>query len=236
MSDSALMSDDVRQKILSNPDVVLEDQDVMRALVAANERMMGGNIVDMRGIAMERLEARLDRLEDTHRGVIAAAYDNLAGTNMVHRAILKMLEARSFEKFLSSLGREVQEILRVDGIKLVLETAQGGGGDQALDRLSDILMTAEPGFIDAYLTRGRNVPVRQVTLRQVNPETDIVFGEASSWVQSEACIRLDLGAGRLPGMLVMGAEDPHQFKPSQGTDLLSFFGGVFELTMRRWLD
>ena len=46
----------------------------------------------------------------------------------------------------------------------------------------------------------------------------------------------DFGKGRLPGMLVMGAEDPHQFKPAQGTDLLSFFAGVFERTMRRWLS
>ena len=37
-------------------------------------------------------------------------------------------------------------------------------------------------------------------------------------------------------MLVMGAEDPHQFKPTQGTDLLAFFAGVFERTMRRWLS
>ena len=35
----------------------------LTALIAANERAMGANIVDLRGIAMERLEARLDRLE-----------------------------------------------------------------------------------------------------------------------------------------------------------------------------
>jgi uncharacterized protein YigA (DUF484 family) len=34
----------------------------------------------------------------------------------------------------------------------------------------------------------------------------------------------------------MGAEDPHQFRPTQGTDLLSFFAGVFERLMRGWLD
>jgi hypothetical protein len=33
----------------------------------------------------------------------------------------------------------------------------------------------------------------------------------------------------------MGSEDPHLFKPAQGTDLLTFFGGVFERQMRRWL-
>ena len=47
---------------------------------------------------------------------------------------------------------------------------------------------------------------------------------------------LDFGKGRLPGMLVLGAEDPHQFKPTHGTDLLAFFAGVFERTMRRWLS
>jgi uncharacterized protein len=74
-----------------------------------------------------------------------------------------------------------------------------------------------------------------VTLRQVVPDSDAVYGEAAGWVRSEALIRLDLGAGRLPGLVAMGAEDPHQFKPTQGTDLLAFFGGVFERAMRRWL-
>ncbi|MEO1796907.1 MAG: DUF484 domain-containing protein, partial [Pseudomonadota bacterium] len=74
----------LRDEILARPDVLLEDKAVMRALVAAHDKTMGGNIVDLRGIAMERLEHRLDRLEETHRTVIAAAYENLAGTNQVH--------------------------------------------------------------------------------------------------------------------------------------------------------
>ncbi|MFW5655763.1 MAG: DUF484 family protein, partial [Roseicyclus sp.] len=62
------------------------------------------------------------------------------------------------------------------------------------------------------------------------------FGdEAAQWIRSEALIRLDLGPGRLPAMLAMGAEDPQHFRPTQGTDLLAFFGGVFERMMQRWL-
>ena len=124
MSSNPKMDDQLREKIIAQPDVILEDQDLMRALIAANERAMGGNIVDLRGIAMDRLEARLDRLEDTHRGVIAAAYENLAGTNQVHRAILKMLDPVSFEQFLKGLGSEVADILRVDAVRLVLESVQ----------------------------------------------------------------------------------------------------------------
>ena len=113
MSSSPAMNDQMREKIISQPDVILEDQDLMRALIAANERAMGGNIVDLRGIAMERLEARLARLEDTHRSVIAAAYENLSGTNQVHRAVLRMLDPTDFETFLRDLGGEVADILRV---------------------------------------------------------------------------------------------------------------------------
>lgn len=235
MSSSAQLEDKVRDAILAKPDAILDDQDVMHALISANEKAMGGNVVDLRGIAMERLEHRLDRLEDTHRSVIAAAYENLAGTNQVHRAVLRMLEPMEFEAFLRCIGGEVAEILQVDRITLVLESAQDEA-DPAVRRMDDVLAVAEPGFIDAYLMQGRGGHPRQVTLRQVGQGSGKVFGEAAAWIRSEACLRLDFGAGRLPGMLAMGCEDPHHFSPQQGTDLLAFFAGVFERSMRHWLS
>lgn len=235
MSSSPKLEDVMREAILAKPDTILDDQDVMHALIAANEKSMGGNIVDLRGIAMERLEARLDRLEDTHRSVIAAAYENLAGTNQVHRAILRMLDPMEFEVFLRELGGEVAEILRVDAITLVLESVQNDR-DPAVQRLNGVLTVAEPGFINDYLNQGRVGQPRQVTLRQIQHASDRVYGQSADWINSEACLKLDLGNGRLPGLLVMGAEDPHQFTPQQGTDLLAFFTGVFERSMRHWLS
>ncbi|MEL6466983.1 MAG: DUF484 family protein [Pseudomonadota bacterium] len=234
MSSQPKIDDALREAIISRPDVILDDKDLMHALIASNERAMGDNIVDLRGLAMERLEARLDRLEDTHRSVIAAAYENLAGTNQIHRAILRMLDPTEFETFLRELGGEVAQILRVDAVKLVLESLQHGG-DAALDRLGGVLSVAEPGFIDLYLTDGRGGTVRQVTMRQLQDADPDIYGDEARWIRSEACLRLDFGEGRLPGLLVMGAEDPHMFGPQQGTDLLAFFTGVFERAMRRWL-
>lgn len=235
MSSSPKIDDALREAIILKPDVILDDSDVMQALIAANERAMGGNIVDLRGIAMERLETRLDRLEDTHRSVIAAAYENLAGTNQIHRAILRMMDPVEFETFLKDLGGEVAEILRVDSVKLVLESVQNDS-DPAIQRLGDVLSIAEPGFIDDYLTQGRGGHVRQVTLRSVQTGSDRIYGEKAEWIRSEACLKLDFGAGRLPGLLVLGAEDPHMFLPQQGSDLMTFFTGVFERAMRRWLS
>ncbi len=233
MTDTAIAAE-LRDKIISDPDVILEDRDLMKALIAGNERAMGANIVDLRGVAMQRLERRLDRLEDTHRSVIAAAYENLAGTNLIHRAVLKLLDPTDFESFLSNLSTEVAEILRVDSVRLVLETKQSED-DPVLHRLGDVLCVAEPGFVHEYMRAGRSGQVRSVVLRQSLPQSEAIYGEAAGWIRSEALMRLDFGPGRLPGMLVMGAEDPHEFKPSQGTELLTFFAGVFERAMRRWL-
>ena len=235
MNSSPKIDDTLREAIILQPNVILDDKDLMQALIAANEQAMGGNIVDLRGVAMDRLESRLDRLENTHRSVIAAAYENLAGTNQVHRAILRMLDPMEFEAFLRDLNGAVSEILRVDATKLVLETVQSDT-ENTVKSLGEVLSVVEPGFIDDYLSNGRGGQVRKVTLRQVQNSSEIIYGESAEWIRSEACLKLDFGDGRLPGLLVMGAEDPHMFGPQQGTDLLAFFTGVFERAMRRWLS
>lgn len=226
-----MIDPDTRDRILAAPEAILEDRDLMQALIGANDRSMGGNIVDLRGLAMDRLNQKLDRLEDTHRTVIAAAYENLAGTNQVHRAILQLLEPVDFAAFLAMLTGTVAQTLRVEAIRLVLESRDETG---VPDPVSGAICAVRPGWVEEYLTRGRAM-ARPVVLRQTLPEPGGIYGESGDWIRSEALLRLDLGPGRLPGLLALGAEDPHQFKPTHGTDLLSFFGGVFERVMRKWL-
>ncbi len=230
--EQAVIADDVRMRILQEPDVILEDPDVMRALIAANDRSMGGNIVDLRGVAMERLETRLQRLEDTHRSVIAAAYENLAGMALIHRATIALLEPLTFENFLTCLEKELPDLLRVDRIRLVLESHEAGtpGVEEAV---GNVLTIRPTGFVTEYMASSR--PLNRVSLRPTNGNAASVHGETAQNIRSEACLFLDFGEGRLPGMLVLASNEPLHFAPNQGTDLLDFFGSVFERAMRRWL-
>ncbi|WP_424832823.1 DUF484 family protein [Ruegeria sp.] len=235
MSSNSKLKDNLRAAILAEPDAVLDDQDLMQALVAANEQARGENIIDLRGIAMQRLENRLDRLEDTHRSVIAAAYENLAGTNQVHRAILRLLEPVEFEDFLRVLGSDVADILRVDQLTLILETT-AVRDDPAVEKLGGVLKIVEPGFVDKYMAKDRPAPARDILLREVRQPNRLIYGDKIDHLRSEACMKLNFGTGRLPGMIVMGAKDPRHFTPQLGTDLLAFFSGVFERSMRHWLS
>jgi len=232
MPAEAALDPSIRARIIADPEALLEDRDLMRILAEANSRQAGDNVVDIRGVAIQRLEARLDRLEDTHRSVIAAAYENLAGTNQIHRAVLALLEPTEFEDYLNMLGTEIAQILRSDAVRLVLETFQDEA-DPAVARLSEVLTVAEPGFVSRYM--GEPGEGRVVVLRTTRGRDDRLFGDRAAWLRSEACIRLDIGPRRLPGMLVLASEDQHMFMANQGTDLLAFFGSVFERSMRRWL-
>lgn len=224
-----------RARVLADPGLILDDPEVMRALVTASERSMGGNVVDLRAMAMDRQEAQLQRLEETHRAVIAAAYENLSSTNQIHRALLRMLDAERFEDFVIVLGSEVADILRVDCLRLVLESPENAGSG-ALGRLDDVLKVRAPGFVASYMSQGRTTAPRPIILRQGVPDADSPYGARAGDLRSEALMRLNLGEGRLPALLAMGSDDPHRFKHGQGTDLLTFFTGVFERVLRRWLS
>lgn len=232
MSSHPLADPRIRESFLSDPGPILEDADLMQALAAAADGRRGANVVDMRAIAMGRLEERLGRLEETHRTVIAAAYENLAGTNMIHRAILDLLEPRSLEAFAAALAGPVCGALRVNAVRVILESDTGAGAPAAHP---DIVALAEPGYASLYAATGRGGAPRRVTLRRVEGGSAAIYGPDVPAVGSEACLTLDLGPGRLPGLLVLGAADPQQFAPGQGTDLLAFFAGVFERALGRLL-
>lgn len=232
-----MIEQDLRDRILAAPETILEDRDLMQALVAANDRAMGDNVIDLRGLAMQRLEGRLDRLEDTHRAVIAAAYENLAGTNQVHRAVLQILDAPDAEGLLAALAGDVARTLRVFSLRLVLEATAGRetSTPEAVPPLrDDRLILVPPGTVDGMIAGSRGTPDRLVTLRRTFAASPVVFGAEAPLIRSEALLRLDLGPGHPPGLLMLGSDDPNQFKPGQGTDLLAFLGAVVERVIRRW--
>jgi hypothetical protein len=233
MSSKTLPDAALRDRIMADPTVVLDDTEIMRALVVAHDVTLGDNVVDLRTIAMERLEARLGQLADTHSAVLAAAYDNLSGTNQIHKAVLRILEPTTFEALLDDVATALPEILRVDAMRLVIETVSDGDEPAPLGP-AGALLVAPAGFVESYFTGGRGQPMRKVTLREAGTATGSVMGASAPSIRSEACLRLDLGDARLPGMLVLGSADPHQFTPQQGTDLLGFFADAFERAIRRW--
>lgn len=224
----------LRKRILSDPKLVLDDPEIMEALATAQTSDQGKNIIDMRSVAMQRMEERLDALEETHQTVIAAAYDGVSVTRQVHRAILTMIAPLEFKDFLNGMNKEVADCLRAKAIRLVLETKS----DDKLGPLSescDAIALVGPGYTTAYRGAGRKSRPTSAMLRSVPGGTIEVYGNIASEIRSEAILAIDLGEDRLPGMLVIGSENGDQYRAGDATDLLEVFGAVFERVLRSWL-
>lgn len=216
--------------------MVLDDRDMIKALIGANADM-GRNVVDLRGALIERLEGKLDQLEVTHRDVVAAAYENLAGTHQIHRAVLTVLAPSTFEDFLRAVAVDLPGIMTLDAIKLCFEgdgvrAGQALGPEGALHRT---VLGLPKGGSAAYCGENGETETNRVILRRATRAGSLIYRNQASTIMSEAILKLDLGAGRLPGLLIFGSRDASRFHSEQGTDLLSFLGAAFGLAMQRWL-
>jgi len=235
MTDLRLSADDrdlIRSLIIAEPALVLEDDQVMQRLVGENQGER--KVVDLRDRLVERLERRLDKLVMTHRSVIAAAYENVAGTNQMHRAVLALIEPPDLYAFLQRLTADVPAMMGIDEARLCLEAdvAETGPAEGFGDGLGGRVVALPAGTVQDYLTLSGEID-KAVVLRQAGEEAELIFGEANP-VQSEAVMRLDIGGA--VGMYVFGSSDPRKFDASYGTDLLNFFAGVVERLLLQHLS
>ena len=156
-----MLDPDLREHLLAEPERVLADLEVMAALAAAQARGLGPNVTDLRSLTIERLRAALAQLEDTHRHVVSAAYENLSGMRQVHRAALAVIEAPDLPALLAALAGPVSAALKIAALRLVLETEAA----EVPDFGTPLILPAAPGFGRAYLGLKPRAPLKAATLR-----------------------------------------------------------------------
>lgn len=229
----------LRAAALADPEAILSDPEIVQALLAAQAASGGPQgdarrkVVDLRGALLDRLEGRLGRLEETHRSVVAAAYENLAGAQSIHRAALAVLEPDDFGGLLKVLEDDIPGILAVDMVRLGLET-------EDLAPMDAPRVALQPGYADRCLAdpveAPEDGPARIVALRPLAPVSTAIWGRDAVWLGSEALVRLDLGPDARPGLLAFASAEAERFTPDQAGDLLEFFGAVVARRVRRELS
>lgn len=224
----------IRSLILTDPEIVLSDDMVMRALIGAGASD-ARNIVDLRDRLVERLEGRLKQLVHTNRSVIAAAYENVSGTRQLHRAVLSLVDAPDLGEFLRRLTRDVPPMVGVEEGRLCIEAQVDDIVEayQLVGNLEGRVLLVPEGTVTEYFALDGDPGSGPVALRPCGGEAELVFGPGTR-VRSEALIRLELDTAA--GLVAFGAADPDRFGAEQGTELLAFFGGVVQRLLARHLD
>ena len=235
MDDTTQISD-FRKRILQDPEALLNDREVMRALISASSNNAPTNVIDLKSVVLKRLEGRVDEIEGQNSNIISAAYKNISTTFRVHSAILEALEPKTFTEFLNFLKTDWANSLGIDVARLCLEAPSISKDDipQLQTEFGPSVIFLQEGEIDHYITLGQDNDPRSVTLRQIRKGASNIYSNIAPELRSEALMKLDLGQGNSPGLLLLGSINPNQFLPNMGTDLFVFYGSIFEKVMQRW--
>ena len=235
MDDTTQISD-FRKRILQDPEALLNDREVMRALISASSNNATTNVIDLKSVVLKRLEGRVDKIEGQNSNIISAAYKNISTTFRVHSAILEALEPKTFTEFLNFLKTDWANSLGIDVARLCLEAPSISKDDipQLQTEFGPSVIFLQEGEIDHYITLGQDNDPRSVTLRQIRKGASNIYSNIAPELRSEALMKLDLGQGNSPGLLLLGSINPDQFLPNMGTDLFVFYGSIFEKVMQRW--
>ena len=218
----------VRQYLLANPSFLADFIDAHPEAISllpgqSVERPDGA--VDLRGFLVGRLRGELDGLKRQQQSIVAATRANQNTQARVHRAILFLLDAESFEQFIQVISTDLAVTLDLDVACLVVET----DGRDCGQPCPPGVRLVQPGTVIDVLDG-------QDTCLEGDVEGDArLFGPGAGLVESHALIRLKVNDTTPPAMLALGSRDPAMFHPGMRTDLLSFLAGVLGTCLRTWL-
>ncbi len=144
----------------------------------------------------------------------------------MHKAVLAIIRAKSFEQLLQIVTTDLAVLLDVDAVTLAIETVAVPARRVPLAGIR--LLKA--GAVDALIGRNRHV------LLACGIEGDpVLYGGAAGLVRSHALLRLSLSVEGPSGLICIGTRRPGAFYPGLGTELLGFLARALEITMGQWL-
>ena len=220
---------DLKQKILSNPEIILDDPEILLHLGKTQNPELGDNVIDIRNVAINKLEKVLFETEEFNRVALQAASENFQGAISVLNAILVLLEARNLEEFFHKVLTRIPKIINVDYVRFIQLT-----GNSSLPPLVDINSLAVKNLtqdeLNSYLSvEGKDLYDEGIAMRKVSRGNTNIYGNLASHVKSEAIIDLSLDSDHdfTLTFLILGSTLPDMFEDGMETDLLERFGSGF---------
>lgn len=216
---------DILAYLRRHPEFLGEHPEAMR-LLRPPARDSGAGVLDFQHFLLDRLRGDLDRLGREHRSLLLTTRNNLASQARVHKAVLAILAAASFEQLFQTVTVDLAVLLDVDIVTVGVESE------------ATVTSRAPPhgirllhaGTVDSLL--GADRPALFEAEVSGDPA---LFGSAAGLVRSQALLRLGFGKANPSGLLCIGTRKPGRFHPGLGTELLGFLARALSITIAQWL-
>jgi uncharacterized protein YigA (DUF484 family) len=222
-----LSADAVAAWLRQHPDFLANNPDLLFALTPPDQRA-GEAVVDFQRFMVERQQRELAKLKASSEELLAISRLNKSTQQTVHRAVLALLAAPTFERAISTVVDDWAAYMDLDVVILGIEHS----GEAGMPGLKTGLTMLSPGEVDSRLGRGNDVK----TFAVLDPADPALFGEAAPLARSAAWLRLAIHEESPPGILALGSRSEGRFHPRQNTELLRFLASALAATIRAWLN
>jgi hypothetical protein len=221
---------DVLAYLRQNPDFLDRHPEALRILHSPTRDLAsedGDGVLDFQHFLLDRLRRDLVRVNTEHRTLLATSRGNLASQSRVHKAVVAILAASSFETLLQIVTTDLAVLLDVDVVTIAVESA----ATPTVRLPVNGVLLLKSGTVEHLLGEERTA------LMSADVHGDAtLFGGAAGLVRSQALLRLSFGRGGPVGLLCIGARKPGRFHPGLGTELLTFLARALGITIGQWLN
>jgi uncharacterized protein YigA (DUF484 family) len=209
-----------------NPNFFADHPGVLDALELP-QRTQGEGVVDLGHVMVQRLREQIGGLTNARDDLLTTGRNNLHAQARVHKAIVSLLDAKSFEQFVEIITTDMAAILDLDMVVIGVEhSSEGLPSGQARG-----VNQWRRGMIAEYMG-----PRAEIILRdQIEGDAEI-YGAGAGLIRSDALVRLTISPSAPQALLALGSRQPDHFQQGQGIELLNFLARVLETCFRSWLD
>lgn len=208
-----------------NPDFLKNNPallDILSPPSAAN----GKGVADFQKYMIERLKADKDDFVANTREIIETARSNMNNQYRIHKAVLRLLEASTFEDFIHCITLDFSSLLDVDISVLVIETP-----DAKVPHIHENGIRMVPkGTLDQWMAG------KSILLQDNISGIEAIYGGGAALIGSQILLRVDISMNTPPAILAFGSRDPTMFHEGQATDQILFLARVIERCFRTWLS
>jgi uncharacterized protein YigA (DUF484 family) len=217
---------DVVAYLRQHPEFLERHPEALR-LVRPPIRKTGDGVLDFQHFMLERLRRDVVRLQEEQKSLISTTRGNLASQSRVHKAVVAMLRAVSFEHLLQIVTTDLAVLIDVDVVTLGVESTAARTTRLPVHGIHLL----RSGTVDALLG-----PDRDAALSTDIQGDPALFGAAAGLVRSQALLRLSFGRSSPIGLMCIGTRKADTFNPGLGTELLTFLARTLEITIAQWLE
>jgi len=225
LSKAEITKTDIIDFLSDNPSFLQDNPDVVDALIPPKKRPVKGGIADFQSYMIERLKADKDEVLNSTREIVENARSNMNNQQRIHKAVLRLLEAQTFDEFIHCITMDLSPLLDVDISVLVVESDEN---DIPHINQNGIRIIPE-GTVDKWMD-GKNI-----LLQDDIGGIEAIYGGGATLVCSQILLRVDISMGTPPAILAFGSRNPNMFHDGQATDQILFLARVIERCFRSWL-